>query len=476
MIEINDYPTLRGVVRFFEEISVIPRGSGNREPIADYLVRFAKERGFEYYRDQASNVIIKKAATPGYENKPTVILQGHTDMVLAKNEKCAHDLEVEGVKLYRDGDLLRAVGTTLGGDDGVAVAYALAILDSDKYSHPQLEAVFTSDEEIGLLGAVALDATKLSGNTLINIDSDLEGIFTVGCAGGVRCDVDFHGDVTEKCEFAYSITLEGLHGGHSGAEINSGYLNANKLAFELLSLLSEKVDFRIANVFGGNADNAIPRFCSVEIGADTDIVEKIDTCAKALTEKYLNAEPEMTVTVNKTAPAVAISSSDTKRLIGLISALPNGVMKMSEDIEGLVETSLNLGVIRKDGNNIRITFSTRSSKGKEKSALCQRLKDIAENYGAEYSEHGSYPAWEYRKDSPLRDRMVKLYREKYGKEPKVVAIHAGLECGIFAEKIENLDCVSIGPDNFDIHTTEERLSLSSTARVFEFLTNLLKTI
>ena len=476
MIDVKDMPSLEGFMHFFEEISKIPRGSGNCAPIADYLADFAKSRGLEYYRDKTDNVIIKKTASTGYENRPTVILQGHTDMVLAKNEKCTHSLESEGVKLYRDGDLLRAVGSTLGGDDGVAVAYALAILDQNDIKHPAIEAVFTSDEEIGLLGAVALDCTRLNGRIMINVDSDLEGIFTVGCAGGVRSDIRLSGVKSELDSFTCKLSLTELHGGHSGAEINSGYLNANKLMFEWLLELSKIHALRIAELNGGNADNAIPRECHVTVTSDTDFYADALRIGMNVANKYRASEPEIKVDVSKTSAESAFTKEQTESFINMINRLPNGVMAMSEDIEGLVETSLNLGILATEDTLLRATFSVRSSKGKEKEALCARLRAIAINHGASYDEHGSYPGWEYKKDSLLRDTMCALYKEKYGKDAEVVAIHAGLECGIFSEKLSGLDCVSIGPDNYDIHTTEERLSLSSVMRVYEFLLELLEKI
>ena len=438
MIDVNDMPSLKGFMHFFEEISKIPRGSGNCAPIADYLVNFARLRGLEYYRDSSDNVIIKKSAGEGYESRPTVIIQGHTDMVIAKNEKCTHSLENEGVKLYRDGDLLRAVGSTLGGDDGVAVAYALAILDSDSIKHPAIEAVFTSDEEIGLLGAVALDCTRLNGRIMINVDSDLEGIFTVGCAGGVRSDIILNAPKCEADSFTYKLCICELHGGHSGAEINSGYLNANKLMFEWLLELSKIYTVRISEIDGGNADNAIPRECRVTITSNKDFYTDALRLGQNIADKYKVSEPQIKVQVASANVKYAFDNEITKSFINMINELPNGVMAMSEDIRGLVETSLNLGILATEDTGLRATFSVRSSKGKEKIALCEKLRIVAKKYRANYSEHGNYPGWEYKKDSLLRDTMCELYREKYGKDAQVVAIHAGLECGIFPKSYRDL--------------------------------------
>ena len=457
------------VLDFFEEISRIPRGSGNTSKIADYLVGYASERGLECYRDAADNVIIKKPATKGYESRPTVILQGHTDIVAEKREGCDIDMEREGVRLIYDGDFLRADGTTLGGDDGVSVAYALALLDASDISHPAIEAVFTSDEEIGLIGATALDPTKLDGRLMINIDSDDEGIFTVGCAGGVRVDVSFTAEPSVPYENGYKLTVAGLQGGHSGIEIDKGRENAIKILGEALGLMG---DIKIEAIVGGNADNAIPRSAEATFSASCEITSEI---TDKIAEKYRAAEPDITVTIERCAVNAAICDKDTRRIVGLINDMPSGVMAMSEDIPGLVETSLNMGIIRASGD-FSLSFSVRSAKGAAKEALVARLQTIATGYGAEFGTRGGYPAWEYRKQSHLRDVMCDVYKRMYGTDAKVVTIHAGLECGIFSDKLEGLDCVSIGPDNFDIHTPEEHLSLPSTMRVWEYLIEVLKNV
>ncbi len=473
MLKINGYDSAKEVFDFFAKISAVPRPSGLTGHIADYLVAFAKERGLEFIRDKKDNVIIKKGASAGYEDRPTVIIQGHTDIVAEKTPEKIIDMQREGLDIFTDGDFIKADRTTLGADDGIAVAYMLALLNANNIPHPALECVFTSDEEIGLLGAAALDAKRLSGHTMINIDSDVEGVFTVGCAGGMRLDIsakDLKKQplVGKKC---YKIEICGLIGGHSGIEIDKGRINANKF---IASILKEIPDILLCEIHGGNADNAIPREAYAIISSDKDILPEL----KEAKEKYLpkvSAEGDGNIIISEANADCHFTKEDSEKIISLICEAPNGVVTMSSDIEGLVQTSLNLGILRiKD--EVNITYSLRSSKNKEKSALRNQLFDIAKKYGMDSSTHGEYPAWEYNKGTHLEGVLIDTYKKMYGKEPKVMTIHAGLECGIFAEKIAGLECVSLGPDNFDIHTPEERLSISSSARVWEFLLNLLKEI
>ena len=474
MLNVQDYPSIEKVVRFFEEFSAIPHGSGNTSLIADYLVKFAEKRGLDCTRDSADNVIIRKAATKGYENRPAVIFQGHLDMVAEKKPGADIDMEKEGLTLYRDGDFLRAKDTTLGGDDGVALAYALAILDSDDIPHPDFEAVFTSDEEIGLLGAVAINPGEIKGRLLINIDSDEEGVFTVGCAGGMRSDVTLPVRRTNSGSDSYRVKVSGFKGGHSGVEIDKGRVNANKALVEIISKIG---DISIKDIRGGNADNAIPRECECVFSASYNHTALITKLGEELKAKYADIEPDITVTVEKTDCGTAgVCVEDSMRLISLLDKLPSGIIAMSSDVEGLVETSLNMGILKLDTDKAEISFSVRSAKGTEKQKLGDRLEAIAKEHGASYSTRGEYPAWEYKKDSHLRDVMKRVYEDMYGNSPAIVIIHAGLECGIFSEKIEGFDCVSIGPNNYDIHTTEERLSISSLARVWDFLLNVLREI
>lgn len=470
MLNFSDFPDVGEVFRFFEEFSKIPHGSGHTDKIADYLVDFAKTRGQTYIRDEANNVIIKKPASKGYEARPAVIIQGHTDMVAEKDESSAINMLTDGLELYRDGDFLKAKGTTLGGDDGVAVAYALALLDSNDIEHPALEAVFTSDEEIGLIGAGALDANNIDGRIMINIDSDTEGIFTVGCAGGARIDITLPMNLSDTGSNGYEITIDGLKGGHSGVEINKGRHNAVKILADLLFRCGNAQIFALC---GGNADNAIPRQAKCFVSCDK---KALDNAIALAIETYSAIEPDLTITAVESIGKKVYDAESSKNLISLICSEPSGVISMSEDIKGLVETSLNLGIAKTDDKSASISFSVRSSKDSEKQNLLTRVRKIANEHGASHATHGEYPGWEYKKESRLRDVMCAVYEREYGKSAKVITIHAGLECGIFSDKLAGLDCVSIGPDNFDIHTTEERLSISSTARVWDFLKKVLKEI
>ncbi len=469
MINISDYPEIERVITFFEEISRIPRGSGNTGKIAEYLYNFGRSRGLESYRDAFDNVVIKKPATKGLEDRPAVIIQGHSDMVLAKEPSVTLDLEKEGLLIYRDGDFLKARGTTLGADDGIAVAYALALLDSSDIPHPALECVFTSDEETGLTGAMNIDPAILSGRMMINIDSDDEGVFTVGCAGGARVDITLPIKRKKNYKPAYKLTLSGLLGGHSGVDIDKKRDNAIKV---ILGLLFALRDIEVSSILGGEADNAIPReACAVFASEKEPDTEELSLL---LSEMCPSEAPK--ITVEPAEAETVIDTSSDAMLFSLLAALPTGVYKMSEDIEGLVETSSNLGICSLSESEFSATVSVRSSIEKEKEELIGIIRERAEELGASVSVRGSYPGWAYKKESALRDAMIECFKKMYKKEPKVVMIHAGLECGLFSDKLDGLDCVSIGPDNFDIHTPKERLSLPSAARVWQFLINLLENI
>ena len=382
-------------------------------------------------------------------------------------------MDKEGLDLYRDGDYLRARGTTLGADDGVAMAYALAILDSTDIPHPEFEAVFTSDEEVGLLGATALDASVLNGRLLINVDSDEEGIFTAGCAGGARVDISLPIKTKTHIGQIYTLKISGLKGGHSGVEIHKNRQNAIKCVADILSRLDS---VRLGKTVAGSADNAIPSDAMLYFTTKSSIFE-ISESVNIAKQNLPEGDNDATFNIEMSlSSAKMLSVEDSANLISLIRKMPNGVTRMSEDIEGLVETSLNMGIIRLDAKTLDLTLSVRSAKGEEKAKLLDNIRDIASNHGAEISVRGEYPAWEYRKESHLRDVMCKVYSDMYGKDATVVTIHAGLECGIFSDKMDGLDCVSIGPDNHDIHTPDERLSLSSFNRVYEYIINVLKNI
>ncbi len=465
------------VFHYFEEISAIPRGSRNTERIRDYCVSFAKERNLKYIADKSGNVVIYKQACNSKSDEP-VIIQGHLDMVWEKNEDCRIDFETDGLELEVDGDFVKARGTTLGGDDGIAVAMCLALLDSSDIVHPPLEIVLTADEEVGMSGAEGLDTSVLDGKRMINLDSEAEGTLWVSCAGGVRADIKLKPEYVNNVSPVYEITVSGLHGGHSGAEIHKGYLNANKVMGTVLSELKNEADFRISDINGGTMDNAITRDCVCLIASGSDCIsDKIDGIYKKLCENSRDIEPDLKVSVSVGKfKDVSMSAESTNVVIELLNELPSGVVAMSREIDGLVETSLNLGVLKHNGEAVDFCFSVRSGIDGERNKLSQRLVQISEKYSCNISFHGEYPAWEYKKESPLREMMSDIYRKMFGKDMIVTAIHAGLECGLFCGKIEGLDCVSLGPDMFDIHTPLERLSISSTERVWNYLLKVLESL
>lgn len=484
------------VFHYFEEICGIPHGSGNIGQISNYLVQFARERGLEVIQDEVKNVIIIKEATPGYENEPVMVLQGHMDMVAVKKPDCDIDMKTEGLRLAVNGDDIYAEGTSLGGDDGIAVAYALALLDSDDIKHPRLEVIITVDEEVGMDGAMAIDLSMLKGSRLLNLDSEDEGIFLTSCAGGARACCSLPVSMSETKGVLVKITVAGLLGGHSGVEIHHERGNSNCLMGRVLWSLQEKAPIRLVSVNGGLADNAIPRetkatvlipegssLCSkmiIEPAEPTVFDETLEDLLMEISDELATKDPGFSLSwgrVDEVVSAEAVSVEDTAKVAAFLIALPNGVQNMSADVKGLVETSLNMGMLEIDGSEsaMKAVFAVRSSVESAKTALLNRLEAIVQLAGGSCSISGNYPGWVYRVDSSLREKMIKVFKEMYGREPEVEAIHAGLECGILGSKIKDLDCVSIGPDMKDIHTTEERLSISSTRRVWEYVVKLLET-
>lgn len=466
---------------YFEEIAKIPHGSRNTKQISDYLADFAKAHALRYVQDEVNNVVIYKEGSAGYEHHPTVILQGHMDMVAEKTKDSPIDFTKDPLELRTDGVDIWAEGTTLGGDDGIAVAYALAILEADNIPHPPLECVFTVDEEIGMEGAAALDPELLKGRIFLNCDSENEGILTVSCAGGARSDLNLPISIEAAEGKGIHIYVDGLTGGHSGAEIHKGRANSNKVMGELLSKLLKRLPYRLVYVRGGQKDNAIPRYSMAKIivaeNRLEDALADIDELAAQILRELLKEEEKAKITREVcVCRGKAMTIASTRKAVGLLSDVPNGIQAWSKDIEGLVQTSLNLGVLKTEDGELRMSFSVRSSVEQEKLELFEKLRALAEQYGASYGEHGNYPAWEYRKDSPLRELMSRVFEKLYGRKPVVEAIHAGLECGLFSGKLPGLDCVSFGPDMQDIHTTRERLNLASTARTWKYLLAVLEQL
>ena len=465
------------VFGYFEKLCSYPHGSGNTKQISDYLVAFAQEQGLRYIQDELNNVILFGEGTCGYEDHEPVVLQGHMDMVCDKDADCPIDMDTQGLDVTHDETHVFAKGTTLGGDNGIAVAYALALLADKTIPHPPLEVIITVDEETGMFGATGIDLSMLKGRTLINLDSEDEGIFTVSCAGGARGTISLPVHRRPVYGPCVRLTVEGLRGGHSGVDIHKNRANANKVMGELLSRVQKLMPLCITKLSGGAKDNVITHSCQVTLVAMGMYPEKINDVAAQLEQEIREQYDEPNVKIyGDDVDALggnALTTEDTAKVIALLCAAPNGVQAWSQDIEGLVQTSLNLGVVRLD-EKLKMTFAVRSSVNQEKRDLLAKLKELADFNGADYSEVGDYPAWEYKKDSRLRDTMIETFRQMYGKEPEVVAIHAGLECGILSDKLPGLDCVSIGPNMLDIHTSREKLEIESTRRTWEFLLEILK--
>jgi dipeptidase D len=468
------------VFDYFEEICEIPHGSKNTKQISDYLAAFAESHHLEYYQDEQNNVVMIQEASEGYEQAAPVIIQGHMDMVCEKESGYSIDFEKDGLKLYVDGDFLKAEGTTLGGDDGIAVAYALAILDTPEIKHPRLEVVITVDEEIGMLGATDIDLSMLKGHKMLNIDSDVEGHFLTSCAGGMTVETSIPVSYVKQQGMEVELSVTGLEGGHSGSEIDKEHGNANILMGRVLKEIADHMEFGLAALAGGLKDNAIPRECkaSILIPAENEetFQEVINRLEKVLKNEYAASDANVQLTtknLGETEKEILSFSALTKVLFYLRS-VPDGVQHMSRVMPGLVETSLNAGIMVMDADALHITTSVRSSVSSRKEELRDRLELLAEFLGGEIEVNGDYPAWEYKADSTLRETISEVYQELFQKEPVFEAIHAGLECGILSGKIADLDCVSFGPDNYDIHTPKERLSISSTERVWKLLVEFLR--
>lgn len=466
------------VFRFFEEICAIPHGSGNVDRLSDYLVSFAEERGLFCRQDEMKNVIISKDATPGYEKQVGIILQGHMDMVAVKKPDCGIDMKTEGLKPAVDGDYIYAENTSLGGDDGIAIAYALAILDDDSIPHPHLDVVITVDEEVGMDGAKALDLSDVKGTRLLNLDSEDEGYFLAGCAGGASVKHFLPVAWEKRTGTLYICKICGLSGGHSGGEIHKERGNANSLTGRLLEAISAVTDIGICGLEGGLADNAIPRETTLRFVVSekeeelTDTVKHLESVLKS---ELSTKDPDVKIVLTKeeTAEVSCLDRASCDRVKNLLLLMPNGVQAMSADMYGLVQTSLNNGIMKLEEENLTVVTSVRSSVASEKDALITKISTLTGLLGGHVEVTGDYPGWTYRKESPFRDLCTRVYEEMYGKKPKIQAIHAGVECGILLEKRPDLDCISLGPDMKDIHTTEEKLSISSAKRVFEYVCRVL---
>lgn len=466
---------------FFEDISAIPRGSSNEKAVSDYLVAFAKERGLWYHQDALHNVIIKKPASAGAEDKPAVMLQGHLDMVCEKLAGIDHDFEKDGIDLIVKDGVLTANGTTLGGDNGAAVALMLAVLDDDTLAHPALECVFTTQEETGLTGAAGLDKSLISARTMINLDSEEEGIATVSCAGGMRFTMTR--PITRHTASGKLLTIDvsGLLGGHSGTDINKERQNGIILLARLINRVLHETGAQLASFAGGSKDNAIPReVCAVLVCSDADI-EKAQSIAEAMAADFaaelVPFEPDFKCTISvKDGAAEVLSEADAKSFISAICLAPNGVRRRNLKQDGFVVTSLNLGVARMDDTTASLVFAPRSSVASLQNYTTDCLYLLAETFGFDCDIAGAYPGWSFAEESPIRDTFIASYRELFDADLKIEAIHAGLECGLFSDALPGLDAIAVGPTIRGCHTPDEYLPLDSFERFYSLLTDVLSRL
>lgn len=468
----------KNVFKYFEEICAIPHGSGDMEKISQYCMDFAKEHGLRAVCDDAKNVIIYKDGTKGYESAEPVILQGHIDMVCQKTDESTVDFEKDGIEAYIEDGFVRAKDTTLGADNGIAVSMVLAILASNDIPHPPIEAVFTTDEEIGMIGAGKMDTSVLKSKKMINLDAEEEEFVTVSCAGGSDFKIFIPAEKTSVKGQRVVLKVKDLKGGHSGVEIDKGRVNANILMGRVLSYANEALDFDIIKINGGNKGNAIPRSCEAEIvatGAE-DFAQELTKYLSVIKKEIEKREPEFSFDIKECENGTydVLTDELRDRLLYMLLMSPDGIVKMSAEIDDLVETSLNLGILETKESEIIMHYALRSNKASALDALIDKLKMFAKYNECRYETSGRYEPWEYRADSPLRDLYVETYEEICGKKPEVAAIHAGLECAVFASAIDGLDCIAIGPDMFGVHTTEEKLNVESTQKIFNLLCKVLE--
>ena len=469
---------------YFDKLTKIPRCSFEEEKIRDYLIKFAKEHNLEYKTDDIGNIVIIKEATKGYEDVDSIILQGHMDMVCEKTPECTIDFSKDPIKYEIDGDFIIARETTLGADNGIAVAMILALLESDKYKHPKIEALFTVNEESGMTGAANLEKGMVTSKRLLNIDSETEGVGCISCAGAERDLIKLKKEYKEldKNKNIYEIIVNGLKGGHSGQEIQVGLGNAVKILGRSLYRLFEKADGDLIEIEGGAKPNAIPRYAKAIVAVNEDDIKKIQDVIVELNSNFVRelgkVDPDVRLNFEKSKlrSDKAFTDDLKNNILSLLNILPNGVIAMSKNIHGLVETSVNLGVIENKEDSVNIISNIRSSVQSSKKYIGLVNKIAAENFGAEFEIITKYPAWEYKENSPLREVAKKSYKEVSGKEFKLEAIHAGLECGIFVETIGDIDMLSIGPNMKGVHAPGEHLSISSTERVFDFLIKILENL
>lgn len=464
----------KAVFEIFEDICAIPHGSGNEKGVADYITAYAEKRGLFVLRDETGNVFVRKNATPGYENTPAILLQGHMDMVCEKNSDSTHDFLTDGLKLSVKDGYLWADGTTLGADNGIAVAMMLALLDTNE--HPTLELLFTVEEETGLFGAQGFDCSSVTAKRMINLDSEEDWQITAGCAGGNRTEISFGFEKlpAKEGDLFLDVSITGLSGGHSGAEIHLGKTNANVLMGRLLAAAYEKVKFNVVKINGGGKDNAIARECFATIRFDSE--EALNAAKKVIVTESLRVRKEinkddkaLSVGIGKAEADYYLSDSLTERIVSFLTTVNTGVLKMSNQIEGLVEYSRNLGVVITSESEVRFIISARSSLEAQLDLSIRELDTLASLVGADCRHYARYPGWEFEPASLLREQYIEKYKFLFGKTPTVGVIHAGLECGILSSKMPGMDIISVGPNMHDIHSPNEHLDLVSTQKIWTVL-------
>lgn len=467
------------VFYYFNEISKIPRESYNEKEISEYLIDFAKKLSLETYCDERNNVIIRKPAFKGYEEHKAVILQGHTDMVCIKTDESKHDFSKDPIELVVDGNSLRAKDTTLGADNGIAVAMAMAILEDKTLKHGPLEVLLTTSEEVDLGGALFLKENILQGELLINLDSEDEGVITVGCAGGIELEMTISGKKESLTnEKIYKIRISNLAGGHSGVEIHKERENANKIMQDLVKTLNSRVSISLVEISGGTKDNAIPVDAEIVIASKNEIFSEIKEVSEEIKAKYQKIEKNIKICYEELDKKVdkAFTQETLKTYLEVVETLPTGVNTWMKEYPTIVESSSNLAIIRTDEEGIKIISSLRSSNTEVLEKLKEKFVAILDKNGCKYHFSNGYPEWQFKKESFLRDKALEVFKEMYNKEMKVEVIHAGLECGAISKKYPNIDFISIGPDIRDVHTPLEYLDIPSTERVYNYLIKLLESL
>lgn len=463
------------VIDYFLELTKIPHCSGEEKQISDYLVKFAKDRELEVIQDEALNVIIYKPASDGFEDKDPVILQGHMDMVCVKLDELEFDFATQPLPVVIDGDTIKTEGTTLGADNGIAVAMAMAILDDETLEHPPIEVLITTDEEVGLLGAASIDGGLFKGKTLINLDSESEGVYLTGCAGGVRNVIELPVTYAEPTKnTAYEIRIHGLTGGHSGIEIDKNRANSNKLLGRVLAQLK---DIEIASLHGGEKMNAIAKQSFATVLSDEDILEQVAELGELFKQEYSVSDPDLAISVTSAEkPQRVFDQATASKVIALLNLIPQGVQAMSQHFPGLVETSSNFGVLDMSEDVIKFESAHRSSIESKKQTLKDQFEYLAEVFGGKAVTQGDYPGWAYNPDSRIRELFKATYAEMTGEQAETTAIHAGVECGILQDRIGQLDMISLGPNMAEVHTPFENLSISSSIKTYELLVEVLKRL